>query len=197
MTNESMIDEDISIPLCVDLDGTLIKGDTTQKAAFNYAGYNPFKWGKIALWFGKKGHAYMKQKLAEHVTLTPEDWEFVPGMLELLEAEQKAGRDIFLVSATDQKFAQAVAQDPLCKKYLKKDHVIASEGMINLRSTEKANFLVEKFGKGKFIYAGNSVHDLDVWEKCVAPIIVIGTQNNSLLKKLQFLHQKTTVILSH
>lgn len=197
MPNKSLINEDISIPLCVDLDGTLIREDTTRIAAWKYAGYNPFKWGLIACWFLPIRYAYMKRKLAEHMTLTPDDWEFVPGMLDLLEVEKKAGREIYLVSATDKKFALAVANDPHCKKYFKTDHVIASEGKVNLRSTKKADYLVEKFGAGKFIYAGNSTHDLDVWKQCVTPVIVIKEHGNILLKKLQVFHHKITVILIH
>ena len=194
MTNHSTLNEDISIPLCVDLDGTLIRGDTTQAAALKYAGFNLFKWGKIGFWFLKKRHAYMKQKLAEHVTLPSQDWAFVPGMLELLEKEKEAGREIYLVSATDQKFANAVAQDPRCKKYFKKDHVIASQGYINLRSKAKAEHLVDLFGKGNFIYAGNSEHDLDVWEQSTSPVIVIKSATCQLFKKLQKIHPNPMAI---
>lgn len=195
MTNPPLLDEDISIPLCVDLDGTLIKGDTTETASLKYAKCNPLRWFLILCWFlskgmGESGRAHLKQKLAEHIDLTSDDWEFVPGILKLLEQEHKAKRPIYLVSATDQKFAHAVANDPQCKKYFKKGHVIATQGKINLRSKNKADHLVKLFGEKKFIYAGNSKHDLQVWKKCVSPVIAIKNKDCNLLKKLQSFQTK-------
>ncbi len=187
MTHKSMIDEDIKIPLCVDLDGTLIREDTTATAARRYARWNPFKWLMIGIWFRCGRYAFMKQKLAEKVTLTSKDWTFVPGVLELLETEKGRKRPIYLVSATDQKFAHAVAQDPQCKKYFKKSHVIASEGEVNLRSIAKADYLASRFGENKFIYAGNSHHDLAVWKRCVSPVIVTH-ERSKLLDKLTKIH---------
>ena len=189
-----MISDDISIPLCVDLDGTLIKEDTTQLAALKYAGCNPLKWLQIGAWFLYKRHAYMKQKLAQHVILTPDDWTIIPNMLKVIEEETKAGRSLFLVSATDIKFARAVAHAPLCKGYFSSKNVIASEGKINLRSAEKAKCLVEKFGEGKFIYAGNSTHDFPVWAKGISPIIVVESENCKLIEQLVKSQKNVTVI---
>jgi hypothetical protein len=190
-----MISEDISIPLCVDLDGTLIKEDTTQIAALKYCGYNPLKWLQIGLWFLYKRHAYMKQKLAQYITLTPDDWTIIPAMLQVIKEETEAGRKVFLVSATDMKFARAAANDPLCQKYFSDETVIASEGTVNLRSAEKANCLVEKFGEGKFIYAGNSTHDLPVWAKGTSSIIVVEDESSKLAKHLMNSQKNVTLLL--
>ncbi len=189
-----MISDDISIPLCIDLDGTLIKEDTTQIAALKYGGWNPFKWLQIGTWFLYKRHAYMKEKLAQHINLTPEDWTIIPSMLQLIKEETKAGRKIFLVSATDIKFAKAVANDPLCQDYFSTETTIASEGTVNLRSAEKAKCLVKKFGEGKFIYAGNSTHDLPVWFKGVSPIIVIEKEPSKLAEHLIKIQKNVTII---
>ncbi len=189
-----MISEDISIPLCVDLDGTLIKEDTTQIAALKYGGYNPLKWLQIGVWFLYKRHAYMKQKLAQHVTLTPDDWTIIPKMLDVIKEEKSAGRKVFLVSATDIKFARAAANDPLCQGYFSDETIIASEGTINLRSAEKAKCLVENFGEGQFIYAGNSTHDLPVWAKGTSPIIVVEKKPSKLANQLVKSQKNVTII---
>lgn len=179
----------VNIPLCVDLDGTLIQEDTSRTAAKRYAGWNPFKWLYIACWFIKGRHAYMKQKIAAQVTLTPKDWTFVPGILDILETERQIGRPLYLVSATWISFAKAVAKDPRCKGYFSAAHVVATKDNINLRAHAKANYLVNAFGEKGFIYAGNSVDDLAVWEKSLHAIMVRPQEENTnLLSQLKKIH---------
>ena len=50
--------------------------------------------------------------------------------------------------------------------------MMASDGDINLRGTNKAEALTARFGKGQFGYAGNSHIDIPVWEAAGEVIVV-------------------------
>ena len=50
--------------------------------------------------------------------------------------------------------------------------VLASDETFNLRGSKKAEALVSRFGEGGFGYAGNSFHDLPVWEKAGQVVVV-------------------------
>ena len=50
--------------------------------------------------------------------------------------------------------------------------VMASDNDYNLRDRKKAEALVARYGVGGFGYAGNSHHDVAVWEKAAQVIVV-------------------------
>ncbi|MCA8887166.1 MAG: hypothetical protein KDA35_11090, partial [Hyphomonadaceae bacterium] len=53
------------LPLAVDLDGTLIHGDTFFESILSYLGSNPLGVIALAGWF-TKGRAFVKAKLADY-----------------------------------------------------------------------------------------------------------------------------------
>ena len=184
--------EPLSVPLCVDLDGTLIHEDTTREAFFTYCRVKPWRALRVAAWFLRGRHAYMKQQLARHVDISFHKWTFSQSVLSLLAAEQQRGRVIYLVSATDIKFALAVAQLPPCVRYFSPERVLASRGIINYRAQAKAELLLQHFGrineKGNYIYVGNSHDDLAVWEHGQTPIVVSYTPDDPLVRKVKTQH---------
>lgn len=162
-----------SLPLCIDLDGTLIRNDTTWLATQKYLSQNPFRLISIVFWL-LRGRAFYKNQLAKRVLLDPAKLPYHKQLMEYLEAEKQKRRHIYLVTATDYQFARIIA-----------DHldlftdVYASDGKTNLRAAAKARWLVHKFGKKGFIYAGNSVDDLKVWQYSAEAIVC--SQNNRLI----------------
>ena len=103
--------------------------------------------------------------------------------LNYLKVKAREGYDLYLVTAADQKCAKMVYDHlGIFKEYL------ASDGNKNLRSSTKAQALCDLFGDEGFIYAGNSKHDLPVWEKA-GEIIAVNTPNN-VLKKVNILNKK-------
>lgn len=205
------LSEDLSIPLCLDLDGTLIREDTTRTAAFRYIGNYPMKWvnpeslWQIAWWFLKGRHAFMKHKLAEHISLFTHKWTFSQNLIALALNEKKRGRPIFMVSATDHRFAQTLANTselkPLFthKDQFLEDHIIATNGLapegVNLRSEFKGEYLRDRFGEGQFIYAGNSKDDFKVWQYGATPIIAVYPENRQIAQRLSKQYQNTHVIV--
>ncbi len=158
------------IALCVDLDGTLIREDTATLATKKLIKQSPLSSLLLPLWL-LKGLAFLKQQVAKRVELEPCQLTYNEKFLQWIKAECGKGREIILVTATDAKFAHAVAD------YLGIFSVVlASDGKINLRSANKEAALNQRYGKGQYDYAGNDTPDLAVWRSVHKAIIVDPTR---------------------
>jgi phosphoserine phosphatase len=164
-------------PICVDLDGTLVKNDVTMMVLRRYVKDNFLHVFKVFYWF-LHGRAYLKHKLAKNVNLDVSSLNYNQKFLNFIIDERKKGRRIFLATACNQNYAHEVAD------FLNIfDGVFASNEHINLRAGAKAMALTAIFGKNGFIYAGNSKDDLEVWDKS-AECILVAPQKTAL-KKMQ------------
>jgi 4-hydroxybenzoate polyprenyltransferase len=146
-----------STPLCVDLDGTLIKTDTLWETAIAQIKAHPWKLLLLPVWL-LAGRARLKQALAKGAKVDWASLPYTPELLERLSAARSAGREVILVSACDRTVAEAIARH----LGLFTD-VMASDGKTNLKSQEKARALTQRFGVGGFDYVGNEDADLAVW----------------------------------
>lgn len=156
-------------PLCVDLDGTLVRTDLLVEGLVAiFTGHQALRHAPLLL---STDRARLKQKVAEaaalDVTLLPYNEE----LLSFLRTERALGRTLVLATAADAAVAHAVA-----------DHlgifdlVLSSDGSHNLKGRAKAEMLVEYFGKGGFDYAGNDRADLPVWDQARKTIVVNAPQ---------------------
>ncbi|HKL20970.1 MAG TPA: UbiA family prenyltransferase, partial [Tichowtungia sp.] len=153
-------------PLCVDLDGTLVRTDTFAQALLLLVRTRPAALLSIPGWT-KRGLASFKQQVARDVQLDPAALPVHPGLLSFLQAEKTAGRHLLLVTASDESVAQRVAEHTGLF-----DEVLASDGEVNLKAERKRDALVERYGEGGFDYAGNATDDLAVWESAAEMIVV-------------------------
>lgn len=153
-------------PLCVDLDGTLIRTDVLQESIFLFLKSNPLRLFFVILWF-IRGRAYLKQQLALRVQLDPAQLPVNEAFLSYLRLQKERGVPLYLVSASDQRVCETIASffGIFSATY-------ASDGKRNLRSHAKSSFLKQTFGEHGFIYAGNSRHDLPVWRAAKYAIAV-------------------------
>jgi 4-hydroxybenzoate polyprenyltransferase/phosphoglycolate phosphatase-like HAD superfamily hydrolase len=160
-----------SLPLCVDLDGTLVKTDTLIESILILIKKNPGYLISL-LWWLQKGKAHLKQQIAQRVKLPIKNLPYHKNFLNYLKQEHQRGRKLILATAAHHNIATAVA-----------DHlhifseVIASDKNKNVSGITKANILAEKFGQYNFVYAGNSIADLPVWEKAHAGVIVTSSKH--------------------
>lgn len=157
------------LPICVDLDETLIRDDITKIAMMQYLKQNFLHIWKMFFWLCR-GIAYFKQRLAEVVSIAPEKLSYNENFLEYVKQRKSDGHKIFLATGCNERYAQAVAN------YLKIfDGVFASNEQINLRGKNKADKLKSSFGND-FIYAGNSSYDIPVWKLSKEAILVAPTK---------------------
>lgn len=181
-----MSKKSIFLPLCVDLDGTLLTTDTTWAAVYVYLRKYPWKLLNILKWL-VKGRAFLKHNLAKHIKLDPSSFKYSTEVLTLIQKYRKAGHCVYLVTATDQQFANQMAE------YIDVfDDVFASDGICNLRAEAKANFLMQKWGEKGFIYVGNSWDDLKVWDKAFKGYAAYPSKR--LYKKISRAYQHVTLI---
>ena len=155
-----------SIPLVVDLDGTLIKTDLLWESIARLLRRNPFALLAILFWW-TRGRAFLKKKLAARVAIAPPTLPYNEPFQKFLREQKAAGRKIILATASDLQMAKPVADYTGLF-----DEVLGSDGKTNLRSGNKLKKLVEKFGERGFDYAGNSTADLAVWRGAREAIVV-------------------------
>lgn len=162
---EQASDERRALPLCVDLDGTLLRTDALLEGG---AGLMLSGQGLRSMVRQRPtSRAALKQSLARLVRLDPALLPYNNELLSYLRSERAAGRSLVLVTAAHVQVAQTIA-DHLGLF----DEVIASDGVTNLKGLAKAKALRERFGAGNFAYAGDSPADLEVWRFAGSAIIV-------------------------
>ncbi len=155
-----------AVPLCVDLDGTLIRTDATWEAILRLLRRNPFYSLLLPIWLCR-GRAFLKAQVAARTELSTATLPFCDEFLTYLREQKRMGRPVFLVTASDQHMAEAVARHVGFF-----DGVLASNGRLNLRGASKAALLCERFKETGFDYAGNSSVDFPVWEKANNALVV-------------------------
>jgi len=156
----------VAVPLCVDLDGTVLRSDLLWESFVRLLRRNPlYLFAALAWWC--RGRAALKRELARRVDVPVETLPYTEALLDFLRAERAAGRPLFLVTASDARLAE-----PVARHLGLFTEVLASDGQTNLRGNAKARKLVERFGPAGFDYAGNSAVDLGVWPQARAGIVV-------------------------
>jgi 4-hydroxybenzoate polyprenyltransferase len=144
--------DDRRLPLCVDVDGTLIKSDSLFDAVCQFMRHRPAQFWRLPVWLAG-GRARLKAEVARRAPLDAARLPYNAELLRWLQEEQRAGRKIYLTTGADGPLAERVAA-----------HlgifagVMASDGATNLTSGKKLERLRERFGE--FDYIGNSRADL-------------------------------------
>ena len=147
----------MTIALCVDLDHTLIRTDSLIEGVLALVKRRPQDLARLPLWLAR-GRAAFKAKIAQRADLNPASLPYDEAVLELVRAARAAGRSAWLVTAADERTAEAVARNLGLF-----DGTISNTGGENLKGEAKARRLVERFGEKGFDYAGDSAADLPVW----------------------------------
>jgi 4-hydroxybenzoate polyprenyltransferase/phosphoserine phosphatase len=161
--------KELSPVLCVDLDGTLIRGNLVWECIVFLLKNRPVALLFLPLWLCR-GKAFAKHELASRAQLDPSRLPYRQQVIELLQKERLSGRRVALVTAADESLARSVA-DHLGLF----DEVHASDGERNLKGATKGAFLQEHFAQTGFEYVGDSAADLKVWCHARAAYVV-GTQ---------------------
>ena len=158
--------------LCVDLDGTLIRGNVLWECVLVLLKTRPATLLWLPLWL-LRGRAFLKQKIAGRIRLNPARLPYRQQVLDLLREEKSNGRHIALVTAADRQVAEAVST------YIGLfDEVHASDGQLNLKGSNKAAFLARHFSETGFEYIGDSAADVEVWRRARGAYVV-GTETRA------------------
>jgi 4-hydroxybenzoate polyprenyltransferase len=153
------------VPLCVDLDGTLLKTDLLFESMARLLRQRPWMALLVPFWL-LAGKAALKRNLARHISLNPALLPYNDEFLEWLSAEKERGREIFLTTAADETLARAVGRHLGIFT-----EIIASDGRRNLKGSRKLAALREAI-PGDFEYAGDSPTDFNVWQGSSGAVLV-------------------------
>ena len=156
-----------ALPIAVDMDGTLILTDMSWISIRRVILKRPWMIPGVLLneFTGKR--AQWKSDLAKRLVFDPAELTYHEEFLDWLTGEHARGRTLVLATASDGLIAEQIAG------YVGLfSDVLASDRSFNLRGRKKAESLVSRFGEGGFAYAGNSKHDLPVWDMAGEGIVV-------------------------
>jgi 4-hydroxybenzoate polyprenyltransferase len=143
-------------PLCVDLDGTLVKSDTLIDSLLVLARSHPLLLLQLPVQV-LRGKAAFKAFVTEHVALDVAHLPYNRKLLQFLQNEHTHGREIYIATGADVRLARRVAD------HLGIFHeVLASDGTRNLTGDKKLDSLRILFGNSGFAYVGNDTPDLPV-----------------------------------
>ncbi len=151
-------------PLCVDLDGTLVKSDTLLDTVVVLARLSPLTLLQFPKWLGE-GKAAFKRNATSVVALDVAHLPYNQPLLEYLRQQHAAGRQIYLTTGADTLLAERVAA-----------HlglfagVLASDGSVNLTGRNKLAAFQKRFPAG-FGYIGNARPDAALLTHCVDPMV--------------------------
>lgn len=158
------------MPLCVDMDGTLVRTDLLLESALALLKRNPLYLLLFPVWLSR-GRAFLKHQIAVRAKVDVTTLPYDARVLDLLQIS-RGRQPMLLCTASDQILANAVAA-----------HigsfagVFASDGTRNLSGRHKASALVEAYGERGFDYVGNEARDLPIWQHARRAFVVNASQS--------------------
>ena len=152
-------------PLFVDLDGTLIQTDLLVESFIGLLKRHPLLALQVPFWL-LRGKAYLKHRIAERIVLNPAALPYHAPFLEYLTVQRETGRPLYLATASNRRYAEAVAEHLGIF-----DGVLASDHARNLSGHNKLDAIREHCPEG-FAYAGNDCVDEPIWASAHAAVLV-------------------------
>jgi 4-hydroxybenzoate polyprenyltransferase len=177
-----------TVPLYVDMDGTLTPSDTLYESVMLFLRSSPLNLLRLLAWL-VLGKAGFKQRLADAVRPEPARLPYREDFLQFLRSEHARGRPLVLASAADARIVREVA-----------GHIgvfsdtLGTEGGPNLSRERKREAIAAHAlaaGHSQWAYAGNSADDLAVWQGS-AEAIAVNTPA-SVLSQLRRQHPEAQV----
>jgi 4-hydroxybenzoate polyprenyltransferase/phosphoserine phosphatase len=158
-----------ALPLCVDLDGTLVKSDTLVDSLLVLARKRPALLlqlpGRL-----RHGKAAFKAFVTESIQLDVPHLPYNRPLLNYLQKERAAGRMIYLATGADSALARRVATHLNLFT-----GVLASDGATNLIGKNKLDRMRAQMGTEGFSYIGNARPDLPLLAHAAEPMVANPT----------------------
>jgi 4-hydroxybenzoate polyprenyltransferase len=154
-------------PLAVDLDGTLLRTDTLFEAIAEHMRTRAL-WTLMQMARLPFSIAATKVRLQQSVDIDVETLPVNDDVAAYCAEARAAGREVWLVTAADQKVADLAAA-----RFDFLHGAIGSDGQVNNKGSAKARRLKERFPEG-FEYIGDSPADRKVWKHAAAASHVGG-----------------------
>jgi len=169
------------MPLYVDLDGTLIRGDTMQQAFLMLLRRHPLAAIRATILLARKNRPAAKELIARYVDLEPRHFPWRQPVLDYVRQAKNEGRRVVLATGTWQRYADAVAATHPGVF----DAVYGTDSTVNLIGPNKLQRMREDAAGQPFEYLGDSHADVCIFKECA----VAGWVGS---KKLNYVATDTT-----
>lgn len=167
-----------TIPLVVDLDGTLTPTDTLLEGTLQVIKQAPLNFLRLPFWL-LEGRAAFKHRIAGMTSIAATNLPYRQDFLAYLRQEHNSGRKIILATAANRLIAHDVAS------YLGLfNDVLASDSECNLKGPSKLAAIKNMVGE-EFVYAGDSRADIPIWNASSAAILVGASRSLTNLVRSQ------------
>ena len=158
--------DDPNVPLCVKLEGAVLRTGTTAELALSLVRRNPLMLFALLAWTFL-GRGEFRDRVARRAALDPANLPYRRPFLAFLRREAGLGRSIILVARARPDVARAIANYlGLFLDIVEVDHDAESPG------EAIAKRLCARFGSGDFDYAGFGPADIPVWRTARRSVIV-------------------------
>ena len=155
-----------ALPLCVDLDGTLIHTDLTFESLLSVVKRSPWLLFLLPLWL-LRGKSHLKAQLARRATVDTSVLPYNEAVIEIVREARLAGRKTILVTGSHESLVA-----PIARHIDLFDTLLATQDDRNLIGANKAQRLDELFGAGQYEYVANAQVDVAVWRSAAAAVTV-------------------------
>lgn len=146
-----------AVPLFVDVDGTLVRGDITLESlvGFMRLSFGQFLLGLVWL---LRGRPFLKAMLARRIPVDPARLSYRTEVMALIAEAQREGRPVVLASASHWRNIRRIA------RHIGVPAVIATRGRENMKSARKLTAIREAIGpEAAFDYVGDCSADACLW----------------------------------
>ena len=158
MRTDGVVSSEPAVPLCVDLDGTLIATDLLWESLFAMVRTRPWELVLLPVWL-LKGRANLKFQVMERSSLDVDTLPCRQDVLAFLKGKKQEGQRLVLATASQERLARRIA-DHLGLF----DEVLGSDEARNLKGPMKLEILQRRYGATGFDYIGDSKADLPLWQ---------------------------------
>ena len=172
--------------IVVDMDGTLLNTDLLYESLYLFIRNYPLQIPGLILRLIRGGKAGFKRYLADAVIPDVKHLPYNVELLSWLKQEYSNGARLVLATASDIRIARKVAD------YLGIFTDVYGTENTNLSSRNKRDLLNEKYGAGKYEYAGNAMADLAVWKD--ADTIHVVNPERGVLSSVKKIGKVATII---
>jgi 4-hydroxybenzoate polyprenyltransferase len=178
-------------PLCVDLDGTLVKSDTLVDSLLVLVRNRPHRLLGLPRSL-LNGKAAFKAYVTESVSLDVAHLPYNRPLLHFLQQEHANGRQIFLATGADERLAERVAAHLAIFT-----GILGSDGATNLTGSRKLAALRSRLGAAPFDYIGNDSPDLPLLAEADQAMVAnpslslrIGLQSQRIQPSREFIETR-------
>ena len=141
------VSDNRNVPLCIDLDGTLIATDTLWEGLASVLIRRPWLFFAVIAW-AIAGKAVLKREIAARYVRKGTEWPYRAEVIERIKTARDSGQPVWLVTGAAESTANIIAEHLGLF-----DRVLHSSDTENLTSRRKRERLIALCGDGGFDYA--------------------------------------------